>query len=107
MLLVWSALVAASMLALAQPPQAVGQNAPPNPAQAINLVRPDYELGPNDQILISLPELEEINQRPFRIDADGFINLPLSGGLGLRVCWFGDWKRRSPRGLAISRAIRM
>lgn len=76
---VCSALIAASTLALAQPPQAGGQNAAPNPAQAVNLVRPDYELGPNDQIVISLPELEEINQRPFRVDADGFINLPLIG----------------------------
>jgi polysaccharide export outer membrane protein len=67
------------MLALAQAPQGAGQNAFQNPAQAINAVRPDYELGPNDQIMISLPELEEINQRPFRIDADGFINVPLIG----------------------------
>jgi len=73
------ALAAASALALAQPPQAGGQNGVPNPPQAFNSFRPDYELGPNDQIVISLPELEEINQRPFRIDADGFINLPLIG----------------------------
>jgi polysaccharide export outer membrane protein len=64
-----------STLALAQIPQGAGQNA----AQATNAVRPDYELGPNDQILIGVPELDEINQRPFRIDADGFINLPLVG----------------------------
>jgi polysaccharide export outer membrane protein len=76
---VCSVLIAASTLALAQAPQAVGQNAVPNPTQAFNSVRPDYELGPNDQIVVSLPELEEINQRPFRIDADGFINLPLIG----------------------------
>lgn len=71
-LAVCSALVAANMLALAQAPQV-------NPPQAANLLRPDYELGPNDQIMISLPELEEINQRPFRIDSEGFINLPLIG----------------------------
>jgi len=65
------------MLAVAQAPQGAGQNSPPT--QLTNPVRPDYELGPNDQILISLPELEEINQRPFRIDADGFINVPLIG----------------------------
>jgi polysaccharide export outer membrane protein len=68
-------LAAMRMLALGQVPQGAGQNA----AQAINAVRPDYELGPNDQILIGVPELDEINQRPFRIDADGFINLPLIG----------------------------
>jgi polysaccharide export outer membrane protein len=87
-LVVCCVLVAMRMRAPAQVPQGVGQIAPPNPAQAINQVRPDYELGANDQILISLPELEEINQRPFRIDADGFINLPLIGRVkaaGLRV----------------------
>lgn len=73
--MVCCALAAMSTLALAQIPQGAGQNA----AQAINTVRPDYELGPNDQILIGVPELDEINQRPFRIDADGFINLPLIG----------------------------
>ena len=76
--LVCCVLAAGGML-LAQAPQGVGQLAPPNPAQAINQIRPDYQLGPNDQIIISLPELEEINQRPFRIDGDGFINLPLIG----------------------------
>lgn len=60
---------------MAQVPQGVGQNTPPIPAQAINSVRPDYVLGPNDQILIGVPEAEEIDQRPFRIDADGFINI--------------------------------
>ncbi len=73
-----SALVACT-IALPQTPQAGGQNPVANAAPALNAIRPDYELGPNDQIVISLPELEEINQRPFRIDADGFINLPLIG----------------------------
>jgi polysaccharide export outer membrane protein len=62
----------------AQVPQA-GQNAPANPPQSINSLRPDYELGPNDQILIGVPQAQEINQRPFRIDSDGFIDLPLVG----------------------------
>jgi len=42
-------------------------------------VRPNYVLGPNDQILIRAPEAEEIDQKPFRIDGDGNINLPLVG----------------------------
>jgi polysaccharide export outer membrane protein len=45
----------------------------------IESVRPDYELGPNDQFLIGVPQAQEINQRPFRIDSDGFIDLPLVG----------------------------
>ncbi len=65
---------------------AVGQQAAPgqNPAigpqaQPIQSIRPDYILGPNDQFIIRAPQADEINERPFRVDADGFINLPLVG----------------------------
>jgi len=57
-----------------QPPQV-----PAGPAKMVESVRPDYELGPNDQFLIGVPQAQEINQRPFRIDSDGFIDLPLVG----------------------------
>ena len=67
-----------------QQPQAdTGQN--PNPNQAApprelppDSIRPNYILGPNDQILIR-STAEEINEKPFRIDADGNINFPLVG----------------------------
>src|ERR1700737_3154685 len=49
------------------------QNLPPD------TVRPNYTLGPNDQILVRAPEAEEINEKPFRIDADGNVNMPLIG----------------------------
>lgn len=42
-------------------------------------IRPNYVLGPNDQILVRAPEAEEINEKPFRIDADGNVNMPLLG----------------------------
>jgi polysaccharide biosynthesis/export protein len=41
-------------------------------------IRPNYMLGPNDQILIRT-EAEEINEKPFRIDSEGNLNLPLVG----------------------------
>lgn len=41
--------------------------------------RPEYVLGPNDQVLVRIPEEEQINERPFRIDSDGFLNLPVAG----------------------------
>jgi polysaccharide biosynthesis/export protein len=92
-------LSAATFLVQAQPAQpqqpapAQGQNPqrPPdntNPAEqppAIprdlpqDAIRPNYVLGPNDQVLVRAPEVEEINERPFRIDAEGNINLPLLG----------------------------
>jgi polysaccharide export outer membrane protein len=51
------------------------------PAQQLppDTLRPNYVLGPNDQVLIRAPEAEEIDNRPFRIDGDGNINLPLVG----------------------------
>src|ERR1700691_2886245 len=61
-------------------PAPSSQNAQ-QPAQQLppDTVRPNYVLGSNDQILIRAPEAEEIDTRPFRIDGDGNINLPLVG----------------------------
>lgn len=72
-------LIAASVLAAEGAWGQVGPGGPSNAPQAIESIRPDYELGPNDQILIGVPQAQEINQRPFRIDSDGFIDLPLAG----------------------------
>ena len=60
-----------------QPPASQQPNQAPQ-AQS-DPIRPNYVLGANDQILIRAPEVEEINERPFRIDAEGQINLPLVG----------------------------
>lgn len=59
-------------------PQNATQNPPPKELPADSL-RPNYVLGPNDQILIRAPLAEEINEKPFRIDSEGYINLPLVG----------------------------
>jgi polysaccharide biosynthesis/export protein len=58
-----------------------GQNGQQQPLQQLppDTVRPNYVLGPNDQIMIRAPEAEEIDNRPFRIDGDGNVNLPLVG----------------------------
>ena len=72
-----------SFAATGQPSQV----AAPNPqgqvgAQGLQpaiAVRPDYVLGPNDQILVRAPQATEINERPFRIDPDGYIDLPIVG----------------------------
>jgi hypothetical protein len=39
----------------------------------------DYTLGPHDRILIGAPQVVEIDGRPFRINADGNIDLPSLG----------------------------
>src|SRR3984893_14379925 len=66
-----------------QPPAAgAGQNpnqAPPPRDLPPDSIRPNYVLGPNDQILIRAPLVEEINEKPFRLDSEGNINLPLVG----------------------------
>jgi polysaccharide biosynthesis/export protein len=61
-----------SLRVLAQPPQA-------QPGTLPNPVRPDYVLGSEDQIIIRTAQVPEINERPFRIDAEGFIELPIAG----------------------------
>src|SRR6266446_9750311 len=48
-----------------------------------NPIRSNYALGSNDQITIRAFEVEEINDRPFRIDGDGYVNLPLLGRVKL------------------------
>jgi polysaccharide export outer membrane protein len=78
--------------AIAQQPQVPGTGQTPqlpagpagaNPSQAppelSGDIRPNYTLGPNDQILIRAPGADEINDKPFRIDAEGYLNLPLVG----------------------------
>jgi polysaccharide export outer membrane protein len=67
-----------------QRPPAAAQPLPggPNPVPRDlpqDSIRPNYVLGPNDQILIRAPQAEEINDKPFRIDSEGFINLPIIG----------------------------
>lgn len=46
-------------------------------------IRPNYVLGVNDQIMIRAFEVEEISDKPFRIDQDGTVNLPLVGKVKL------------------------
>jgi polysaccharide export outer membrane protein len=56
----------------------LGAQTPPA-TQPAPILRPGYTLGANDQILIRAPQAEEIDQKPFRIDAEGFLTLPVVG----------------------------
>jgi polysaccharide export outer membrane protein len=78
----WIALFLASAIAVVaqQPAQQPGGGVGPQPpGQQQPALRPDYVLGPNDQILVRSPQAEEINEKPFRVDADGFVTLPIAG----------------------------
>ena len=95
-LLVLMAASATHVLSQQQPPApgAAGQNpqrpavqAPPGSPNQVppprelpqDSIRSNYVLGPNDQVLIRAPQAEEINEKPFRIDSEGFINMPIVG----------------------------
>ena len=70
------------------PPGAPAVTPGQNEASPLVQVRPNYILGPNDQILIRAFQVEEIGERPYRIDMDGNVDLPLlgtvkAGGLNL------------------------
>lgn len=62
---------------------AAGQAAAGQPdlrsAAVMDRLRPTYVLRAGDQILIRAFEMEEISERPFRVDGDGFVNLPVLG----------------------------
>jgi polysaccharide biosynthesis/export protein len=48
-------------------------------ANPMDQVRANYVLGANDQILIRAFQVQEIGERPYRIDMDGNVDLPLVG----------------------------
>jgi polysaccharide biosynthesis/export protein len=54
-----------------------GQTSPPPEEAATS--RSTYVLGPDDQIVIRALHAEEISDKPFRIEPDGYLNLPLVG----------------------------
>jgi polysaccharide export outer membrane protein len=76
-----------AVITFAQQPQTPVQagNAPnQGQLQGLGAIRPDYVLGANDQIVIRTPQVEEINDRPFRVDSDGFVTLPILGKVRVR-----------------------
>jgi polysaccharide export outer membrane protein len=73
-------LVVAGGVLAAQVPPPAAQSAQ-GQVPTVNLLRPDYTLGPNDQILVRVPNAEELNERPFRVDSEGSIVFPIVGRL--------------------------
>jgi len=63
-----------------QPPSLPSQTANPQALPTgTERLKPNYVLGPGDQILIRAFEMDEIGERPYRIEADGFVDLPTLG----------------------------
>lgn len=93
LLLLWPSLTLSLTMVAQQPPAPTAPDANPNqqepsaqgqpPTRTLrdlpDNIRPNYVLGANDQILVRAPNADEINEKPFRIDADGNVNMPLIG----------------------------
>ena len=74
--------VVPTMLLVLVPLHISAQNAasPVEPTRAPeNSVRASYVLGPGDQIAIRAFEVDEISDKPYRIDSEGDLNLPILG----------------------------
>lgn len=65
----------------AQGPAPAPATAPQGTNTATANLRPNYVLGPGDQIVIRAFEMEEISERPYLVDGDGTVNLPQLGRL--------------------------
>lgn len=75
------------------------QNAP-----APTLAPSTYFLGPDDQITIQGPEMDEIVGRPYRIDPDGYVSLPMLGRVKAGGITISDFETKL--NLAASKYVR-
>jgi polysaccharide biosynthesis/export protein len=66
-------------MAAQQTPAPAAAPAQPPAVETPESARPMYLLSPNDQVIIRAQNVEEISERPFRIDTDGYLNLPIVG----------------------------
>jgi polysaccharide biosynthesis/export protein len=61
------------------PPVSGVAPATPGAQASVESIRPTYELGPSDQIMVHAPDAEELDGKTFRIEDDGTATLPLVG----------------------------
>lgn len=75
----------------AGPSPAVSQTAPGENA-APTTTPSTYLLGPDDQIIIQGPEMDEVVNKPYRIDPDGYISAPMLGRIKAGGMTLGDFE---------------
>lgn len=51
-----------------------------------------FLLGPDDQIIIQGPEMDEVVNRPYRIDPDGYLSLPMLGRIKVMGMTIGEFE---------------
>lgn len=51
-----------------------------------------YLLGPDDQIIIQGPEMDEIVNKPYRIDPEGYVSVPILGKIKAGGMTLGDFE---------------
>lgn len=87
------AIIVSTGVGFAQPPQTQGTGTQqpgqtpaaqppsqfPEAGGQFQQLRSNYVIHSGDQVLIRAFEVDEISERPFRVDGDGFINMPLLG----------------------------
>jgi polysaccharide biosynthesis/export protein len=82
------------MPAASQTGPAKGQTAAPatDPNTAPTTTPSTYFLGPDDQIIIQGPEMDEVVNKPYRVDPDGYISVPMLGRIKAGGMTIGDFE---------------
>ena len=58
-----------------------------------------YVLGPGDQLMVQVVELPEFGARPYRVDADGSVGLPLLGRIRAEGLTLSEFETEVSAGL--------
>jgi len=64
----------------------------------------DYRLGPGDQVVVRVVNMDEIQDTPYSVDAQGYLHLPVAGDLqvvGMTTCYCCGYGRRRKMGFAV------
>ena len=84
----------------AQPMPAASQAAPLTAQNTAPATPSTYLLGVDDQIIIQGPEMDEIVNRPYRIDPEGYVSLPMLGRIKAAGMTIGDFETALNRAAA-------
>jgi len=83
------------------PPASTGLTAVTPTQSAVSEIKPStYLLGPDDQVTIQGPEMDEIVGKPYRIDPGGYVSLPMLGRLKAGGMTISDFETQLNRAAA-------